>query len=88
LAHLQGSLPEPLEESDSSPRSLTRKESTNQRWTNPMVGERRKPINSPSFEESGMLPSNTAHQPGNIEARETISGLPEHPHNTVQARTQ
>src|ERR1035437_1635361 len=37
---------------------------------------------------SGMLPSNTAPQPGNIEARKTISGIPEHPDKTVQARTQ
>jgi hypothetical protein len=40
-----------------------------------MVAEWGKPINSPSFEESGMLPSNTAPQPGNIEARKTISGI-------------
>jgi hypothetical protein len=53
-----------------------------------MVAEWGKPINSPSFEESGMLPSNTAPQPGNIEARKTISGIPEHPDKTVQARTQ
>jgi hypothetical protein len=88
LAHLQGSLPEPFEESGFLTALPDRMESTNQRQTNPMVGERRKPINSPLFEESGMLPSNTTHQPGNIEARETISGLPGHPHNTVQARTQ
>jgi hypothetical protein len=53
-----------------------------------MVAEWGKPINSPSFEESEMLPSNTAPQPGNIEARETISGIPEQPDKTVQARTQ
>src|ERR1035437_460791 len=34
----------------------------------------------PDVEESGMLPSHTARQPGNIEARETISGIPEQPH--------
>ena len=53
-----------------------------------MVAEWAKPINSPSFEESGMLLLNTAPQPGNIEARESISGIPEHPDKTVQARTQ
>jgi hypothetical protein len=53
-----------------------------------MVAEWGKPINSPSFEESEMLPSNTAHQSGNIEARETTSGIPEHPDKAVQARTQ
>jgi hypothetical protein len=47
-----------------------------------MVAEWGKPINSPSVEESGMLPSNTAPQPGNIEARKTISGIPEHPEST------
>jgi hypothetical protein len=53
-----------------------------------MVAKWGKPINSPSFEESGMLPSNTAPQPGNIEARKTISGIPEQPDKTVLARTQ
>jgi hypothetical protein len=45
-----------------------------------MVAEWGKPTNSPSFEEFGMLPSITAPQPGNIEARKTSSGIPEQPH--------